>query len=114
MSSNPFHVLGGSGASRPQPPPANRGQGPSADQPQSPRTPKKRKGHRGGRKKRQRRKSFAAMDDDDGHTSDSGRPQASGFYQMPASNISGTSVDSEALLDHRYAAGESQCMVDKC
>lgn len=68
-----------------------------ADEPQRPQ-PKKRKGHRGGKKKRSRRKSFAILDDD-GHDEDEGSEQ--GFYQHPTRNLSGTSLDSEALLDHR-------------
>ncbi|KAH7162897.1 hypothetical protein B0J13DRAFT_23170 [Dactylonectria estremocensis] len=61
---------------------------------------KKRKGHRGGKKKRTRRKSFAILDEDDGHD-DSERQSGEGFFKMPAANLSGTSIDSEALLDHR-------------
>ncbi|KJZ73621.1 hypothetical protein HIM_06954 [Hirsutella minnesotensis 3608] len=61
--------------------------------------PRKRKGHRGGKKKRTRRKSFAALHEDshDEMHEDSGE----GFYKMPSSNLSGTSIESESLLDHR-------------
>lgn len=60
---------------------------------------KKRKGHRGGKKKRSRRKSFAVLDDD----SRDEREQDLGdsFYQNAARNLSGASIDSATLLDHR-------------
>ncbi|KAF4124170.1 magnesium transporter [Geosmithia morbida] len=106
MSSNPFNILGSS--SRPPPPQSStnvlqsrssRSAEPQQQPQQQPdRAPKKRKGHRGGKKKRQRRKSFAVIDEDD-QRSDTRRPSGSGFYQMPTS-ASGTSLDSEALLDH--------------
>ncbi|PFH62098.1 hypothetical protein XA68_15059 [Ophiocordyceps unilateralis] len=71
---------------------------PSSDQQKS-RTVRKRKGHRGGKKKRTRRKSFAALTEDS-HDEMHHSP-ADAFYQMPASSLSGASIDSEALLDHR-------------
>ncbi|KAG5993586.1 hypothetical protein E4U43_003464 [Claviceps pusilla] len=62
--------------------------------------PRKRKGHRGGKKKRSRRKSFAALAEDS-HDESPG-PSASGIvYQLPGASLSDTSIDSEALLDHR-------------
>lgn len=62
--------------------------------------PRKRKGHRGGKKKRSRRKSFAILPED---SHDEAGPSGSGLlYQVPSANLSGTSIDSEALLDHRY------------
>ena len=61
---------------------------------------RKRKGHRGGKKKRSRRKSFALLHDDEHDDVD--RDPGEGFYSQPAGNLSGTSIDSEALLDHRY------------
>lgn len=61
--------------------------------------PRKRKGHRGGKKKRSRRKSFAALDDD-GHDEEQ-QASGEGFYKMQSANLSSTSIDSEALLDHR-------------
>ncbi|KAH7023185.1 hypothetical protein EDB80DRAFT_598408 [Ilyonectria destructans] len=61
---------------------------------------KKRKGHRGGKKKRTRRKSFAALDEDDEHD-ESQQESGEGFFKMANANLSGTSIDSEALLDHR-------------
>lgn len=71
----------------------------SADEP--PRAPpKKRKGHRGGKKKRSRRKSFAILEGD-GQDELDDDSSGQGFYQGPARNLSGTSLDSEALLDHR-------------
>ncbi|KAF4587733.1 CorA family metal ion transporter [Ophiocordyceps camponoti-floridani] len=71
---------------------------PAADQ-QKPRATRKRKGHRGGKKKRSRRKSFAALTEDS--HDEMHRSPADAFYQMPASSLSGASIDSEALLDHR-------------
>ncbi|KAI5466245.1 hypothetical protein BGZ63DRAFT_375714 [Mariannaea sp. PMI_226] len=62
--------------------------------------PKKRKGHRGGKKKRARRKSFAVLDEDEGQD-DSQQSGVDPFYKTPAANLSSTSMDSEALLDHR-------------
>lgn len=61
---------------------------------------KKRKGHRGGKKKRSRRKSFALLHEDSHDELDSN--SGNGFYQAASSNVSGTSLDSEALLDHRW------------
>ncbi|RDA94166.1 hypothetical protein CP533_6610 [Ophiocordyceps camponoti-saundersi (nom. inval.)] len=81
------------------PAPTAAGSAAAAAEGPKPRTVRKRKGHRGGKKKRSRRKSFAALTEDshdDMHSS-----AADAFYQMPASNLSGVSIDSEALLDHR-------------
>ena len=61
--------------------------------------PRKRKNHRGGRKKKPRRKSFAFIDDVD--RSELGENAGEGLYQIPSANLSGNSIDSEALLDHR-------------
>ncbi|KAG6007283.1 hypothetical protein E4U21_006201 [Claviceps maximensis] len=62
--------------------------------------PRKRKGHRGGKRKRSRRKSFAALAEDS--QDESPGPVASGIiYQLPGASLSDTSIDSEALLDHR-------------
>ncbi|OAA42602.1 CorA family metal ion transporter [Metarhizium rileyi] len=66
--------------------------------PDSQKQPRKRKGHRGGKKKRSRRKSFAALTED----SHDEAPSGSGLlYQVPTASLSGTSIDSQALLDHR-------------
>lgn len=67
--------------------------------------PKKRKGHRAGKKKkRDRRKSFAITNDelnhDEGMSSSMANPSQSFYGQRH--NLSGTSIDSETLLDHRY------------
>ncbi|KAF7563506.1 hypothetical protein G7046_g613 [Stylonectria norvegica] len=103
MSSNPF-----SSSAKPtrptlevNPPAASTSASASAAGDQT-KPVKKRKGHRGGKKKRSRRKSFAVLDDD-GRDDDDGDQQASGdgFYKMPKRNLSGTSIDSETLLDHR-------------
>lgn len=61
---------------------------------------RKRKGHRGGKKKRQRRKSFAVLDEGNSELGESSYG-GSNLYQIPSGNLSGTSIDSEALLDHR-------------
>ncbi|KAK9438848.1 CorA family metal ion transporter [Metarhizium brunneum] len=67
--------------------------------PDSQKQPRKRKGHRGGKKKRSRRKSFAALAED---SHDEAGPSGPGLlYQVPKANLSSTSIDSEALLDHR-------------
>lgn len=72
--------------------------------------PRKKRNHRGGKKKRRRRQSFAASTEDGTeipHTPHSSRQGASqsaarsSFYRMQAQNLSSTSIESEALLDHR-------------
>lgn len=64
---------------------------------------KKKKTHRGtkGKRKKDRRKSFAVQHDDitQDEPATTG-PNPSGFYAQDR-NLSGTSLDSEALLDHR-------------
>lgn len=86
---NPYGMAGPGSAA----PPGSR------QQPQ-----RRRKNHRGGKKKKSRRKSFAVGADD--MTQDEGPGTAlnaarESFYDMPGGNISGNSLDSEALLDHR-------------
>ncbi|KAK3328859.1 hypothetical protein B0H66DRAFT_4190 [Apodospora peruviana] len=67
--------------------------------------PRRRKNHRGGKKKKtNRRKSFAAPPDEltqDGMNSEGLDVVDEGFYSRPGRNLSNTSLDSEALLDHR-------------
>ncbi|KAN0121943.1 cora domain containing protein [Hyaloscypha variabilis] len=72
--------------------------------------PKKKRNHRGGKKKRTRKQSFAASTEDG-----SGMPETShshrrgpsesavrnSFYRLQGRNMSNTSIESEALLDHR-------------
>lgn len=115
MSSNRFNPLGplsrspkdnagqSSAAALPAARPSDSSQQPQAQaqrpQPQPEQPPKKRKGHRAGKKKRQRRKSFAILDDE--NRSELGEASGEGLYQIPSANLSGTSIDSEALLDHR-------------
>lgn len=79
-------------------------------------TGKKRRNHRGGRNKKGRRKSFAVAEDDDGSmnvprsnrdpleaaTPANARPPFYRLGQSGGRNLSSTSLDSEALLDHRY------------
>lgn len=74
--------------------------------------PAKKKKHRGGKKKRNRRQSFAAPSDIGTEDMNDERPSlanvtgnsrsrgSTSFYQMH-SNLSSTSLESEALLDHR-------------
>jgi magnesium transporter len=72
--------------------------------------PKKKRNHRGGRKKRTRKQSFAVSTEDGSgmlETSQSHRrgPSESAvrnsFYRLQGRNLSNTSIESEALLDHR-------------
>ena len=78
---------------------------------------KKRRNHRAGRKKKGRRQSFALGNEEEsaGNPATSNQelhgPSASGtprppFYRLGQSggNLSSTSLDSQALLDHRYLA----------
>ncbi|KAM6479764.1 hypothetical protein HDV62DRAFT_367865 [Trichoderma sp. SZMC 28011] len=87
-SSNRFNPLGHS--------PSAAASSAMAEPSQPQRPPKKRKGHRGGKKKRSRRKSFAML-----HDHELGESSGNGFYQVAQASLSGTSIDSEALLDHR-------------
>lgn len=69
--------------------------------------PRKRRGHRGGKskKKKGRRTSFAIPNDEidtDDVISTSMAPTSQSFYGQ-RHNLSGTSIDSENLLDHRYS-----------
>jgi magnesium transporter len=77
---------------------------------------RKKKKHRAGKKKRNRRQSFVAQEDVPGVNSDSERPSLlkapgshsearEGFYRVVRGNVSATSLESEALLDHRYFFG---------
>jgi len=76
---------------------------------------KKKKKHRAGRKKRHRRQSFAApaddtdtvgLDDDSPSVLVSADPVAvaarNSLYRQQSGNRSNESLDSHALLDHRY------------
>ncbi|KOS19242.1 putative metal ion transporter [Escovopsis weberi] len=60
--------------------------------------PRKRRNTRAGKKKRSRRKSFAAMHED-AHEDLRGTSDKD-LYQFSGGNLSDTSLDSEALLDH--------------
>ena len=79
--------------------------------------PRKRRNHRAGKKKRARRQSFAAPPDDlsaaegsrstellDAPQSGNGRPPFYRLGQSGGGNLSQTSMDSQALLDHRYGS----------
>ncbi|KAJ6786039.1 hypothetical protein PWT90_06573 [Aphanocladium album] len=103
MSSNRFRPLvDGSVKQSPAPtsaPVPTPGAEPSATA-KAGRAPRKRKGHRGGKKKRSRRKSFALLHGDS-HDDTDRASSAGGFYNHPQGNLSGASIDSEMLLDHR-------------
>lgn len=65
---------------------------------------RRRKNHRGGKKKKTRRTSFAVPSDDiaqDGLGAEVLAERRDDFYVRPDHNLSSTSLDSEALLDHR-------------
>jgi len=76
---------------------------------------KRRRNHRGGKHKKNRRKSFAIAEDESGGvealrssrdhldplTPDPARPSFYRLGQSGGRNLSSTSLDSEALLDHR-------------
>ncbi|KAK0108592.1 CorA metal ion transporter [Cadophora gregata] len=69
--------------------------------------PKKKRNHRGGKKKR-RRKSFAASTEDglglpepSNSRMNTDNAARASFYRLQGRNLSNTSIESEALLDHR-------------
>lgn len=96
MATNPFSVLDTSARGSPSAPSVS-----SNPQGSGSRTPKKK--HRAGRKhKRSRRMSFAIPPDDFvGDSAPNNEMNRGGFYTR-GTNLSNTSLDSEALLDHRY------------
>ncbi|KAK4151475.1 hypothetical protein C8A00DRAFT_17109 [Chaetomidium leptoderma] len=70
---------------------------------------RRRKNHRGGKKKKSRRKSFAMSPDEiaqDSVNSEGLDEVPQGFYTRPGRNLSSTSIESEALLDHRVDSDE--------
>ena len=83
--------------------------GPSALQPPS----KKKRNHRGGKKKRPRKQSFAvSTEDGSGIQGGSARAEASArdtLYRLQSRNLSNTSLESEALLDHRLVSTPNTC-----
>ncbi|KAI0486380.1 hypothetical protein F4859DRAFT_470147 [Xylaria cf. heliscus] len=93
MTTNPYSVLDPSPRASPAPLIASR----SGNQ-----TPKKK--HRAGRKhKHPRRKSFAVPPDDFAGGSTSNDATSRGALFAQGRNLSNTSIDSQALLDHRDA-----------
>ncbi len=73
--------------------------------------PKKKRNHRGGKKKRARKQSFAPSTEDGSEMPETSQSQRGGssesaarasFYRLHGRNLSNTSIESEALLDHRY------------
>lgn len=97
-------------ADRPGPTTLQQGQsqGPTSSiRAAGPATGRRKRNHRGGKKKRPRKQSFAVASDDDGsgllktsQDRDQGAARES-FYRLQGRNLSNTSIDSEALLDHR-------------
>lgn len=80
---------------------------PSAAATTSTNAPKKRKGHRAGKKRKNRTKSFAITNDEMNHDegmSSSLANHSQSFYGQPHNNLSGTSLESSTLLDHRLVA----------
>ncbi|KAK3498443.1 hypothetical protein B0T13DRAFT_263267 [Neurospora crassa] len=79
--------------------------GPSAGQPPQNQPSRRRKNHRAGKKKKKnRRTSFGVTSEDmaQERMNDKALAEArNGFYSQPRNNFSNTSIDSEALLDHR-------------
>ncbi|KAE8449400.1 hypothetical protein EG329_008301 [Mollisiaceae sp. DMI_Dod_QoI] len=72
--------------------------------------PKKKRNHRGGKKKRTRKQSFAASTEDGSGLPETSQSYGAGssvnaarasFYRLQGRNLSNTSLESEALLDHR-------------
>lgn len=105
-SANPFSLLGGGGDRSGAAGTSGAAAGGSSNT--SEQTSKKKK-HRGGKKRRSRRKSFAvpnATDDEarpssDKKTSQSPETRGPTDFYMHGRNLSNTSLESEALLDHR-------------
>jgi len=71
---------------------------------------RKKRNHRGGKKKRARKQSFAASTEDGSGMLETPQPHRNGqaesaarssFYRLDGRNLSNTSIESEALLDHR-------------
>jgi len=69
---------------------------------------KKKRNHRGGKKKRARKQSFAVSTEDGSEMPEisyrRGPPESAvrnSFYRLQGRNLSSTSIESEALLDHR-------------
>lgn len=69
--------------------------------------PRKKRNHRGGKKKRARKQSFAVSTEDGSglpetsHRRQSQHATRESLYRLQGRNVSNTSIDSEALLDHR-------------
>jgi magnesium transporter len=77
---------------------------------------KKKRNHRGGKKKRARKQSFAVSTEDGSdmpgtsNAEDVSRVMArETLYRLQGRNLSNTSLESEALLDHRCANWLSDC-----
>lgn len=71
---------------------------------------KKKRNHRGGKKKRTRKQSFALTNEDGPESPEASRSRVgedsqsvarASYYRLQGRNHSNTSLDSEALLDHR-------------
>ncbi|GJC80244.1 putative metal ion transporter C17A12.14 [Colletotrichum liriopes] len=117
MSDNPFQPLAahlqtstprrpsmnpGSSSTAPPPLPVTPSNKANGDDPNGQhQQPRRRKNHRGGaKKKRNRRKSFAVLPEESHDEAAAPAPEREGFYRQ-RTNLSNTSIESEALLDHR-------------
>ncbi|GKT75937.1 CorA-like Mg2+ transporter [Colletotrichum tofieldiae] len=117
MSDNPFQPLAahlqtstprrpsmnpGSSSTAPPPLPVTPSNKANGDDPNGQhQQPRRRKNHRGGaKKKRNRRKSFAVLPEESHDEAAAPAPDREGFYRQ-RTNLSNTSIESEALLDHR-------------
>ncbi|KAF9879751.1 CorA-like Mg2+ transporter [Colletotrichum karsti] len=87
------------GSSSTAPPPVTPGNANGNDQ-NGQHKPRRRKNHRGGQKKRNRRKSFAVLPEESHDEAQEHSTDRDDFY-LHRSNLSNTSIESEALLDHR-------------
>jgi hypothetical protein len=76
--------------------------------------PRKKRNHRGGKKKRSTKQSFASPDEEEDvsavlETSEDRKTKQSTarspLHRLQGRNSSNTSLESEALLDHRYVYG---------
>ncbi|KAE9578856.1 putative metal ion transporter [Colletotrichum fructicola] len=116
MSGNPFQPLAahlqtptprrqsnalGSSSTAPPPPPVTPSGNANGNDQNGQHQPRRRKNHRGGaKKKRNRRKSFAVLPEESHDEAPAPSNDRDEFY-LHRSNLSNTSIESEALLDHR-------------
>ncbi|TDZ12744.1 putative metal ion transporter [Colletotrichum spinosum] len=90
-----------SSSTAPPPPVTPASANANGNDPNGQHQPRRRKNHRGGaKKKRNRRKSFAVLAEESHDEAPEPTTEREGFYRS-RSNLSNTSIESEALLDHR-------------